>query len=110
MVVPYWQMPRNRPGRLLWVGLTAVIALVFAGLGIALLIAVLMGAGGAARAGDAVWQVVVVLLCGLGAAVFGWLLVDGLRTIARERAERRRIADRLAEAEARIRRLRGPGR
>jgi flagellar basal body-associated protein FliL len=108
MVVPYWSMPQNRVGRLLWIALTTILVLVFAALGIVLFIRVLTGAAEADSAGDAVWQWIVVLLCALGAVVFGWLLADGLRAVAREHAERRRIADQLAAAEARIRGLRGP--
>jgi hypothetical protein len=99
MVVPYWSMPQNRVGRLLWIALTTILVLVFAALGIVLFIRVLTGAAEADSAGDAGWQWIVVLLCALA---------DGLRAVAREHAERRRIADQLAAAEARIRGLRGP--
>lgn len=110
MVVPYWSMPRNRFGRLLWIALTAVIALTLAALGIVTLVQAPRGQGEGAGASDIVWQWLVVLLCGLGAAAFGWLLADGFRAAKRERAERRRIAEQLADAEARIRHLRNPGR
>lgn len=112
MVVPYWQMPRNRVGRWLWIVLTAAIALVFVGLSAVLAVQMLSAIGDPDRSvdGDLIWQALVMLLCGIGAAIFGWLLVDGVRAAVRERAELRRIAEELAEAEARIRRLRGPER
>ncbi|QBE48588.1 hypothetical protein [Leucobacter triazinivorans] len=108
-MVPYWGMPSSRAGRVLWIGLTAAIVLAFTALGVAILVVTLAGAAEPAGASDAAMPWIVALLCGGGAAVFGWLLADGLRRVARDRVERRRTAEKLAQAEARIRRLRDPG-
>lgn len=109
MVVPYPRMPRNRFGRWLWLGLSCGIILVFLALSVSLIVFTLAPADPADRpiGGELILSIAILLAFLLGAALFAWILADGLRTVARERAERRSLEARAREARARIAHLRG---
>ncbi len=120
MVVPYPRMPKNPIGRWLWIGLSCVLILAFLALSGALITLALSTSGPNGSSGpstpsgsadrpvgaDLIPLVAMLLACLLGTTLFAWILFDGLRTIARERAEQRRLETSIRETRARIEKLR----
>lgn len=114
MVVPYPRMPKNPIGRWLWIGLSCVLILAFLALSGALIVLALSTSGPSTPSGsadrpvgaDLIPLVAMLLACLVGTTLFAWILFDGLRTIARERAEQRRLEASIRETRARIAELR----
>ncbi|PII84803.1 hypothetical protein BMH32_13650 [Leucobacter sp. OLJS4] len=117
MVVPYPRMPKNPIGRWLWIGLSCVLILAFLALSGALIMLALSTSGSSGPStpsgsadrpvgADLIPLVAMLLACLLGTTLFAWILFDGLRTIARERAEQRRLETSIRETRARIEKLR----
>lgn len=109
MVVPYPRMPKNPVGRWLWIGLSCAIVLAFLAFFVALIVFALAPNDSADRpvGPDSIPSIAMLLACLLGATLFGWILADGLRAIARERTEQRRLEISIRETRARTEQLRG---